>query len=142
MKVGDLFLNSRHYIDPQSGEFMPKYFVILAFTPGEDLVVRLLTSQPHGRREKPPCSHSDPYPSYFFGVLGGRLAAKSWLDLRNHPDLESIAVERKLKAATIEFVLKLEMRQLTAAMECAAAAPDTTKQQETCIRDALSLVRK
>jgi hypothetical protein len=140
--VGDIVYNPRHYLDPQTGESKGKYFLVLAFTRADDAIVRLLTSRQHGRPEDPRCFHGDPYPSFFLGVLGDRLPHKSWLDLRNHPNLESGVLRQRLKSGAIEIAMKLALPLLMQAMECAAAAPDTTREQEQCIRDALSRLRR
>lgn len=141
MNVGEIFFNSRHYCDAVTGEFRGKYFLILALSKGGDLVARVLTSRVHGRPESPPCSHSDPYPSFYLGQLGGRLSEKTWLDLRHHPDLDSRTIERKITNSIIEPVMALKGTLLIKAMECMAAAPDTTVIQEQCVRDALPSVR-
>jgi hypothetical protein len=142
VEVGEILYNPRHYVDAQTGESMPKYFLILSFTRADDAIVRLLTSRQHGRPEDPCCYHGDPYPSFYLGVLGGRLPQKSWLDLRNHPDLESALLQQRLRSGSIKLVMRLELPQLMLAMECAAAAADTTREQEQCIRDALSRLRR
>jgi hypothetical protein len=141
MNVGEILRNPQHYLDPQTGEFKTKYLLVLSHTKGLDLIVRLLTSRQNARPEDPQCSHADPYPAFFLGVLGGRFQKKSWLDLRHHPDLDSADVAKKLKSGSMEIVAGLTLEMLMPAMECTAAAPDTTREQEVCIRDSLSKLR-
>lgn len=141
MVVGEILLNPAHYVDRQTGESKPKYFLILALSRSGDLIVRLLTSRVHGRPEQPRCFHGDPYPSFYLGILGGRLSDKSWLDLRGHPDLDCGTVQKKLQAGQMEVVTTLDRELLAAAMDCAAAAPDTALLQERSIRDSLAQLR-
>ncbi len=82
-RIGHVYRDSAFYVEPQTGELKPKYFLVLAAPERGDIVVRLLTSRYAGMRpENPACFHGDPYPGFFLGVLGGELGAKSWLDLR------------------------------------------------------------
>jgi hypothetical protein len=138
MDVGDIYRHEAFYPDPGTGELLPKYLVILARLPGGDLVARLLTSRAHGRPERPPCFHGNPYPGYYLGVLGGSLGAKSWVDLRPFRDLDGIDFRRELRAATLAPVQAVPAPDLRPLLECAAAAADTTRQQERAIRDELA----
>lgn len=67
---GTVLHHSRFYLDKATGEYKPKFLVLLAPMRGGDWVVRLLTSQ-HAdvRPEHPPCHHGDPYPGFHLGVL-------------------------------------------------------------------------
>ncbi len=57
---GEIYRHSTFYRDPETGTLEPKYLIALSLTRGEDIVARLLTSRPHGRRESPPCFHGLP----------------------------------------------------------------------------------
>ena len=135
---GAIYRHTRFYRDETTGELLPKYLTVLAALRGGDVVFRLLTSRPHGRRENPPCSHGDPYPRFYLGVLGSPLTEKSWLDLRGSEDFESGEFRAELSGKILEPVARLNGRMLRAAMECAAAATDTTYAQEQAIRDRLA----
>lgn len=135
---GAIYRHSRFYRDEATGELLPKYLVLLAALPGGDVVFRLLTSRQHGRREHPPCYHGDPYPGFYLGVLGNPLPQKSWLDLRGIEDFESGEFRSELAEKILEPVTRLSGAVLRAAMECAAAATDTTYAQEQAIRDQLA----
>lgn len=54
MHPGEIYRHDAFYRDPETGTLEPKYLVLLATLPSDDLVARLLTSRPHGRREQPP----------------------------------------------------------------------------------------
>jgi hypothetical protein len=135
---GAIYRHTRFYREETTGELLPKYLAVLGALRGGDVVFRLLTSQPHGRRESPPCCHGDPYPSFYLGVLGGPLTKKSWLDLRGSEDFESGEFLSELAGKVLEPVARLSGAVLRAAMECAAAAADTTYAQEQAIRDQLA----
>jgi hypothetical protein len=110
---GAIYRHEAFYRSAESGRLEPKYLVLLATLPSDDLVARLLTSRSYGRPEDPPCFHGRPYPSFYLGLLGGPLRAKSWVDLR----------------------------VLVRLLDCVAAAEDTTRLQEQTIRDELSRLR-
>lgn len=141
MQIGEIYRHDAFYRSAETHELEPKYLVILATAPSGDLVSRLLTSRPHGRPERPPCFHGNPYPSYYLGVLGGPLGAKSWLDLRYLEDFDEFEFQRRIKSKRISRVSVLERKILTDLLECAAGAEDTTRLQESAIRDALAKIR-
>lgn len=137
--IGHVYRDSAFYVEPQTGELRPKYFLVLAAPERGDLVVRLLTSRYAGMRpEVPPCFHGDPYPGFFLGMLGGELGAKSWLDLRPLDDLDRWDFARLEESGRVREIMALPSQQLRLALECAASADDTTRQQERLIRDVLA----
>lgn len=141
-RIGHVYRDSAFYVEPQTGELKPKYFLVLAAPERGDIVVRLLTSRYAGMRpENPACFHGDPYPGFFLGVLGGELGARSWLDLRARDDLDRWDFARLEDAGRLREVMGLPRHQLGQALECAAGADDTTRQQERLIRDALASLR-
>lgn len=138
MEVGEVYRHARFYRDV-TGQLCAKYLLVLAMSDNDDVVTRLLTSRYEGiRPEQPPCHHGDPYPGYFLGILGGALNHKSWLDLRVFDDLDASELRRNLAEGVLTLTCRLAGRQLRAALECAAAAEDTTRFQERRIRDALA----
>lgn len=141
MLPGEIYRHAQFYVDEATGALKPKYFLVLVADPDRDIVARLLTSQPHGRLEAPPCSHDAPYPSFFLGVLGGALGAKSWLDLRRLSDIDSDDVSALLRRGVVTLEGTLETPLLMGILECAAGAPDTTFGQERQMRDALAQLR-
>lgn len=141
MKSGEIYKHAQFYPNAETGELLPKFFLVLALTPADDIVARLLTSRPHGRRETPPCSHGDPYPSYYIGVIGAPLDKKSWLDLRKFDDLDSATINGNTKRGLVTHVATVAGQVLFDLMECAANAEDTTTQQSRYILDALSELR-
>lgn len=141
-RIGHVYRDSAFYVEPQTGELKPKYLLVLATPEGGDIVARLLTSRYGGLRpESPPCFHGDPYPGFFLGIPGGELGAKSWLDLRKLDDLDPWDFARLEVEGRMREVMSLPRHQLEPALECAAGADDTTRQQEQSIRDALAGIR-
>lgn len=139
MNVGEIYRHSQFYAAPQTGQLLPKFLIILALPAGGDVVVRLLTSRNAGvRPEQPPCYHGDPYPGFFLGVPGGALPSKTWIDLRPFDDLDIDAFRGKARKGVLALVSSLARSQLGPALECAANADDTTRQQERSIRDGLA----
>lgn len=138
--VGDILRDEAFYADQGTGELRPKFLLVLAPTPGGDVVWRLLTSRQHGRPEQPPCYHGSPYPGFYLGVIDPScgLGGKSWLDLRALSDADGVALARGMAARRVRRVTTLARERLRPALECAAAADDTTRAQEQAIRDQLA----
>jgi hypothetical protein len=141
VQPGDIYLHPDFYCDLTTGTLEAKYFVVLAFCPSGDVVARLLTSRAHGRPEQPPCFHGNPYPSFFLGVLGGKLGSKSWLDLRGLDDFDRDQLERRIQKKRVSFVMALSNDLLAQLLECFAAAEDTSRLQEKAARDLLARIR-
>jgi len=131
---GQIYRHDHFYRDA-AGQWQTKYLLVLTGTPDGDVVFRLLTSQAHGRPEQPPCYHGNPYPSFYLGHLGGVLTAKSWIDLRRQDDYDGISFNADLTARDLSLVATLPPETLCQALDCAASADDTTRQQERLIRD-------
>lgn len=137
--MGAVLRHAAFYVDRETGEFAPKFFVVLAAPPKDDIVFRLLTSRYTGARPKdPPCFHGAPYQGFYLGVLGGALAQPTWVDLRRCEDLDRWDVARDEADGMIQQVMQLDNALLRPAMECAAASDDVTQRQERLIRDALA----
>lgn len=141
MKPGELYRHEAFYRSSETGELEAKYLVLLATLPAGDLVARLLTSRPHARPENPACFHGNPYSSFYLGVLGGPLSAKSWVDLRYLDDFDGLEFQRRLKSKRIVPVTSLSKSILLDLLDCVAGAEDTTRLQERAIRDALAQLR-
>lgn len=141
MHSGEIYKHEAFYRDAESGQRLPKYLVILGRTPAKDIVARLLTSRTHGRPENPRCFHGVPYPSYYIGILGEPLSAKSWVDLRALNDIDVVEFERRRAEGVITFVTSLARQTNIELLDCAARADDTTRLQEKAILDELALLR-
>ena len=141
MKPGEIYRHEDFYRSIETGSREPKYLVVLAALSSGDLVARLLTSRSHGRPETPQCYHGHPYPSFYLGVLGGSLSAKSWVDLRYLDDFDEFEFKRRLKSNRITLTTSLITEVLPDLLDCVAAAEDTTRLQEQAIRDALANLR-
>ena len=68
------------------------------------------------------------------------LGKKSWLDLHPLDDGDGIDVAKLLNAGMLTVAATIPEVLLRAALECAAAADDTTLAQERAIRDALAVM--
>jgi hypothetical protein len=135
LKPGTVLHDPQFYVDKLTGELKGKYLAVLAPTRGGDVVLRLLTSKPHGRPEVPPCYHGLPYPGFYLGMLGPPLGRQSWLDLRALEDADSQTLQAKLKTGAITVEHQLPSALLSAVLDCVAAADDTTSAQESALRD-------
>lgn len=142
MQPGEIFRHDRFYRNDESGELQYKYLLVLARTRSADFVARLLTSRAHGRPEHPPCYHGYPYPGFYLGVPGEPLTTRTWLDLRTLDDLEEFEAARRMRDGLLTRIMTLSRATLIEALECAAGADDTTREQQRAMRDQLASLRK
>lgn len=138
---GQIYRHNCFYRDPSDDQWRPKYLLVLTGTPDGDVIFRLLTSRAHGRPERPPCYQGNPYPGFYLGYLGDGLTAKSWLDLRRQDDYDGRSFKAALTARDLSLVVTLPREILCQALDCAASADDTTRQQERLIRDRRAALR-
>lgn len=141
LKAGTILHHQRFYADPETGELKPKFLFLLATSQSGDVVWRLLTSRYSNiRQEQPLCYHGDPYPGFYLGVLDTsvRLGKKSWIDLRPLDDGDGLEVAKQMDTGVLTEAIAVSGDLLRAALECAAAADDTTRAQERAIRDQLA----
>lgn len=131
-RPGEIWWDKSYYVDKLTGEIKGKFFLILAVD-GGDVVYRLLTSRQHGRPVKPACSHDDPYPGFYLGILGGPLSKESWLDLSETEDIEEAFMKKWPPSGRLSFVAQLPAPLFCSALACVANAPDTTRRQEKAI---------
>jgi hypothetical protein len=141
VQPGEIYRHEAFYRSGETGHLEAKYLVLLAALPADDFVARLLTSRPHGRPEHPACSHGHPYSSFYLGVPGGSLGAKSWVDLRYLDDFDGLEFQRRLNSKRIASVTSLSKPMLLDLLDCAAGAEDTTQLQERAMRDTLASLR-
>lgn len=141
MQPGEIYRHAAFYVDA-IGEIRTKYLLVLSAPSGADVIARLLTSQPHGRPETPPCYHGLPYGGYFLGILGPPLIRKSWVDLRHLNDLDPVDVRAEQSRRILSLVVALPTDVLCAVIECVAGADDTTRRQEKYLRDTLAVLRR
>jgi hypothetical protein len=87
IRPGQVLGHPRYYRN-QQGTWQLKYVLVLAGSPGGDVIHRVLTSRAYGRPKSPPCYHGDPYPGFYLGRLGGPLSTDSWLDLHDADDFD------------------------------------------------------
>lgn len=138
MRPGEIHHHRRFYLDRETGAHRGKYLLTLAVLPGGDIVVRVLTSRPHGRPTQPRCFHGDPYPGFYFGTIDGQLNRDSWLDLRAMEDVDPGAANKERQRGDLTLVMVLDMDLFRQALNCAASANDTTRMQERAMRDLIA----
>ena len=134
IKPGSIYHHSQFYRD-QSGQFKAKFFLVLAHSTSDEIVARLLTSKPHGRRKNPPCFHGLPYPGYYLGNLNGVMRHETWVDLRALEDFDGKALAEFEAESIVEPITELTRDRFIDVLDCAASAEDTTRYQESLIRD-------
>lgn len=88
-----------------------------------------------------PCYQGDPYPGFYFGVLGGQLQRESWLDLRGLDDVDAHDADKERARADLSLVMTLDSGLLRQALNFVASANDTSRLQERAIRDMLAQIQ-
>lgn len=141
MEAGQIYRDHQFYCDIESGELLPKLFVVLAFDQAGDVIARLLTSRQNARPQNPRCFHGLPYPGFFVGVLCHDIPKPSWLDLRALEEFDRTKLNERLSSGLVELVFTMPQDMLLEALDCAARADDTTIRQERFMRDQLSRLR-
>lgn len=131
---GEIYRHGSFYQD-NDGRWLPKFLLVLAFSPARDIVYRLLTSEPHGRPTTPPCHHGNPYSGYYLGIPGGRLTRETWLDLRSENDYDGKYFAEDMVASRLVLTAQLSFEQHCDALSCAARSEDATKQQSKAMLD-------
>jgi hypothetical protein len=134
---GEIWRDGEYYPDPNTGEFLPKFLLVVGVRATDgDVVYKLLTSKPHGRPQEPLCFHGTPYPGYFLGLLmTPLLPLNTWVDLRESEEYDRRDFEDAQKKGRLAYVHTLQHAIFTEAARCVAAAPDTLKRQRMVIQD-------
>lgn len=139
LTAGVVLRHAAFYVNADTGELEPKFLLVLAAPPKDDIVYRLLTSRHAGLRPRdPPCHHGPPYPGFFIGVPAAPLGKPTWVDLRPCDDYDRWAFARDAADGVVKAVMQLDGALLRAAMACAAGSDDATRRQAKHIRDALA----
>lgn len=134
IEPGWIYHHSQFYRD-QSRKIKGKFFVVLATSTSDEVVARVLTSRSNGRIKDPPCFHGVPYPAYYIGDLDGVLKRETWVDLRAMDDLDASTLSALLADGIVEPLTNLPEEEFLNVLDCTASAEDTTRYQETLIRD-------
>lgn len=137
LNVGEVWRHACFYQNAESGEFLPKYMVVLAIRNDGDVIFRLLTSQSGQRQAHPSCYHGAPYPYYYLGIItpnGPHLNRETWLDLREQEeDFDARDFEKLVANGTLTLVHQFSHEVVCPLLACAAHAPDTTARQARLI---------
>ncbi len=133
-RPGEIYWHDRFYRN-ERGQWEVKYLVTLAFSPGQDIIHRTLTSRRNGRPEAPPCYHGDPYPGYYLAVPGAPLTQPTWVDLRTTDDYDSRDFGADMANGSLSLIMNLSLPVLCEVLTCTANAEDTTNQQNQALLD-------
>lgn len=137
---GEIWRDSEYYPDAETGEFLPKFLLVVGVRPADgDVVYKLLTSKAHGRPQEPTCFHGFPYPGYFLGILRTPLLPlNTWVDLRESEEYDRRDFDRFQQRGRLDYVHTLPQETFIDAARCVAGAPDTLKRQRLVIQDVIA----
>lgn len=133
--VGEVWKHEDFYTDPHTSRSMPKYLLVLAVHPNQDITYRLLTSRQLERLKIPACMQNGARPGFHLGIPQPLppLNLETWLDLREAEDFDAIEFQKRVNDGVLTHVLNLHSNILCPALHCAAYAQDTTKAQKNQI---------
>jgi hypothetical protein len=123
-----------NYVFPD-GNIRDKYVLLMGETRGGDWILARTTSKAHGRPQNPRCNHDNPYPSFYLDTAGGLLPLETWLVLDRLDDYDTISFSSELKAGAISLAGIIPPALFCQALDCAARADDTTREQEKTMKD-------
>lgn len=137
-EIGEVWKNSEFYSDKDTGNPLPKYFLIIGTENTGDIIYKLLTSRSNGRPSDPACYHGLPYPSYYIGTPqpSGCLCKPTWIDLRESETVDCMDFKRLLHASVVSLEHTISNDELIPILECAAQSDDITKRQRDAVLDA------
>src|SRR5437588_10015330 len=103
---GEIWRDREYYPDPNTGEFLPKFLLVMGVRATDgDVFYKLLTSRAHGRPQDPVCYHGIPYPGYFLGILTSPLLSlNTWIDLRESEEYDRRDFERAHQTGRLAYV--------------------------------------
>lgn len=135
--IGEIWRWAEFYRESQTGVWLPKFALVLGYTKGGDVVMRLLTSQ-ETLRSKDGCSHDSIRPGFYVGVIdaAGRLHEPSWVDLREFDDIEEPYWTRIVEIGQATLESRIPRQMMCDILLCAISAPDTQKIQQAAMYDA------
>jgi len=130
-EIGQVWRDATYYTEPETGEQLAKYLLVLGFSKSKDIIYKLLTSRVDHRPTQPVCSHGEPRPGFYMGIpqTGGALFKETWLDLRESDDYDHYDFTDLVERGTLTYVYQIPSNQLCELLECAANAPDTMRSQ-------------
>jgi len=140
LQTGQIWLDSRYYLNEETGEYMPKYLLILADRLDcADVISAVFTSKPNGLREHPACDHGPPRAGYFVGTPGAPLSLPTWVDfssVRTHDELD---VDSHVKGGRYKVVGQtLGNGVFCGLLRCICQSDDLTNRQRSWIQDIIA----
>ena len=139
-KANTLWCDSRSYLDDETGEFKPKYVLILAVGLGaEDAISAVLTSRSNGLREAPACYPGPPRAGYYLGVPGAGLGKPTWVDFSSVSDEDAFDFKRKMASGRItQEQLVLPTQTFCGVLRCLSRSEDINKRQHKWLAETLA----
>jgi hypothetical protein len=130
-KANTLWRDERYYLNRETGEYMPKFVLILATSPdGDDAFSAVLTSKSNGLREEPACDPGPPRAGYYLGVPGGNLTLPTWVDFSNIQTQDSLAFKKRIQEGRIAPApLVLGAGLFCGVLRCLSRSEDITQRQ-------------
>ena len=138
LKVGEVLFDPS-FVFPD-GQTKGKLLIILARSLANDFIVARTTSNPQRKSFQYGCHNDEPDPNFSIPKTTGAFPKDTWVCLDYLFNFDDLELEAKVAAGAIAPKGMLPTNILKALMDCAACANDTTGQQATAIRDALSKI--
>lgn len=126
-----------HFRFPDGGT-KGKYFTILGKAPSDDYIVARTTSNGQRKSWQYGCHNDEPDPNFCIPIGQAIFPLDTWFCLDYLMNLDAYELKDKLKTGFIEQRGTLPHNIIKDLLNCAASAEDTTRQQETVMRDILA----
>ncbi len=126
-----MWCDSRYYLDKETGEYMPKYVLILATSPcGNNAFSAVLTSKANGLREEPACDPGPPRAGYYVGVPGRGLIKPTWVDFSSVKDEDDFEFKKLINSGRITPIdLTLPGAVFFGVLRCLSKSEDINNRQ-------------
>ena len=138
-KVNTLWRDEQYYRNTETGQYMPKYVLILAIsTDADDALGAVLTSKSNGLSEHPACDFGPPRAGYFLGTPGGPLTLPTWVDFSSIQDQESLSFKRRIASGRLRQVdVWLHADLFCKVLRCLSQSEDLSRRQHKWLADTL-----
>lgn len=130
-KVNTVWCDSQYYLNEETGEYMPKYVLILATSDdADDAISAPLTSRANGLREEPACDPGPPRAGYFVGVPGAGLNKPTWIDFSSVRDEDAFRFKKLVASGRITaHPLSFSAATFCSILRCLSKSDDISKRQ-------------
>lgn len=135
-----LWRDAGYYLNAETGEFMPKFVLVLAVSgDADDAIGAVFTSKANGLREDPACDPGPPRAGYFIGTPGGEdLPVPTWIDFSSVRDYEAYKFRSHIASGRVTpHGYALPPPAFCSVLRCLSRSEDLNKRQHRWLGDTI-----